>query len=144
MTPLEPGQSPGFLLWRVTLRWQRQVAAALAPMGLTHVQFVLLACTWWLNEHGEHPNQVAVARQAGTDIKMTSEVLRGLEARKLIRREPDPADSRANRVGVTARGAAMAPLAIAAVEQVDADFFSSGPAGNAARLLARLDGANPN
>lgn len=103
----------------------------------------MLVCTWWLNEHGEHPNQVEVARQAGTDIKMASEVLRGLEARKLIKREPDPADGRANRVRVTARGAAMAPRAITAVEQDDADFFSPGPAGHAARLLARLDDANP-
>jgi hypothetical protein len=70
---LPPGQSPGFLLWRVTLRWQREVAAVLAPMALTHVQFVLLACTWWLNDQGEHPNQMRVAEQAGTDPKMTSE-----------------------------------------------------------------------
>jgi len=28
--PLDPEESPGFLLWHVTLRWQRQIAAALA------------------------------------------------------------------------------------------------------------------
>ena len=55
---LEPADSPGFLLWHATLRWQRGVAAVLAPLDLTHVQFVLLACTWWLNTHGEHPNQL--------------------------------------------------------------------------------------
>ena len=47
--PLDPNDSPGFLLWHVTLRWQRDIATALAPLGLTHVQFVLLATTWWLN-----------------------------------------------------------------------------------------------
>jgi DNA-binding MarR family transcriptional regulator len=52
---------------------------ALAPLDLTHVQFVLLACTWWLNEQGERPSQIALAAQAGTDIKMTSQVLRSLE-----------------------------------------------------------------
>ena len=46
--PLDPQNSPGFLLWHVTLRWQRDIAAALAPLDLTHVQFVLLASTWWL------------------------------------------------------------------------------------------------
>ena len=50
--PLDPDDSPGFLLWHVTLRWQRDIAAALAPMGLTHVQFVLLATCWWLNSRG--------------------------------------------------------------------------------------------
>jgi hypothetical protein len=50
--PLDPEDSPGFLLWHVTLRWQREIAAALAPLGLTHVQFVLLAAAWWLNSRG--------------------------------------------------------------------------------------------
>jgi hypothetical protein len=53
-----PADSPGFLLWRATLRWQRGIAAVLAPLGLTHVQFVLLACTSWLNAQGEDPNQL--------------------------------------------------------------------------------------
>ena len=43
-----PERSPGFLLWRVTLAWQRAMRAALAPHDLTHVQFVLLTTTWWL------------------------------------------------------------------------------------------------
>jgi hypothetical protein len=30
---------------------------------------------------GQHPNQLAVARQADTDVKMTSQVLRTLEAK---------------------------------------------------------------
>ena len=93
--PLDPEDSPGFLLWHVTLRWQREIAAALAPLGLTHVQFVLLAATWWLNSRGEDPNQLSVARQAGTDVKMTSEVLRRLEAKGLIVRTVDAADTRA-------------------------------------------------
>src|SRR5256885_5403077 len=46
-------ESPGFLLWHATLRWQRDVASALAPLDLTHVQFMLLACGWWLNEQGD-------------------------------------------------------------------------------------------
>src|SRR5262249_4571528 len=39
--------SLGFLLWHATLRWQRLLSAALRPLGLTHVQFVLLAVLWW-------------------------------------------------------------------------------------------------
>ncbi|WP_199922808.1 MarR family winged helix-turn-helix transcriptional regulator [Streptomyces sp. NRRL S-87] len=124
---LPPAQSPGFLLWHVTLRWQRAVTAALAPLGLTHVQFVLLACTWWLNGEGGRPNQQAVARQAGTDVKMTSQVLRTLEAKGLVERETDPADTRAKHVRVTEAGAELAPRAIAAVEAVDAEFFARSP-----------------
>jgi DNA-binding MarR family transcriptional regulator len=135
---VQPAESPGFLLWHATLRWQRGIATALAPLGLTHVQFVLLACTWWLNGQGEHPSQQALARQAGTDVKMTSQVLRTLEAKGLVEREVDPADSRARRLRVTAAGAELAPRAIGAVEQVDAEFFSPVPRATVVELLGRL------
>jgi DNA-binding MarR family transcriptional regulator len=134
--PLDPEESPGFLLWHVTLRWQREIAAALAPLDLTHVQFVLLAATWWLNLRGEDPNQLGVARQAGTDVKMTSEVLRKLEAKGLIVRAVDAADTRARRLRVTKRGGELAVRAVAAVEGVDAVFFQATP--DPAALLAML------
>ncbi|SNY47389.1 MarR family winged helix-turn-helix transcriptional regulator [Paractinoplanes atraurantiacus] len=133
---LDPNDSPGFLLWHVTLRWQREITAALAPLDLTHVQFVLLATTWWLNAHGEPPNQLGVATQAGTDVKMTSQVLRKLEAKALIQREVDAADTRVKRLRVTERGAELAQEAIAVVEATDAAFFRSLPDPGA--LLAML------
>ncbi|MFE3767467.1 MarR family winged helix-turn-helix transcriptional regulator [Streptomyces sp. NPDC059104] len=135
---LRPADSPGFLLWHATLRWQRDIAAALAPIGLTHVQFVLLACAWWLNGQGEHPNQLTLARQAGTDVKMTSQVLRALEQKGLVEREVDPADTRAKRLRVTEAGAELAPRAIAAVEAADAEFFRVVPLDEALPILRRL------
>jgi DNA-binding MarR family transcriptional regulator len=136
--PLAPTESPGFLLWHATLRWQRGVLAALTPLGLTHVQFVLLACTWWLNQRGERPTQVRLAEQAGTDVKMTSQVIRTLEGKGLVEREIDPADTRARRLRVTGPGERLAPRAIAVVEAVDAEFFSDLPAADAVAFLARL------
>jgi DNA-binding MarR family transcriptional regulator len=134
--PLDPEDSPGFLLWHLTLRWQREIAAALTPLGLTHVQFVLLAAAWWLNSRGEDPNQLSVARQAGTDVKMTSEVLRKLEAKGLIVRTVDAADTRARRIRVTERGGELAMAAVTAVEGVDTAFFRAVP--DPAALLAML------
>ena len=139
---LHPSRSPGFLLWRAPQRWQRGVVAALAPLDLTHVGFVLLACTWWLNEQGERPTQVRLAAQAGTDIKMTSQVIRTLEKQGLVERDVDPADTRARRLRVTRRGARLAPRAIAVVERVDADFFSELPRGDAVKLLRPLAGVS--
>src|ERR687887_363891 len=115
-----------------------RIAEALAPLDLTHVQFVLLACAWWLNENGDVPNQVAVAAQAGTDIKMTSQVLRTLERKGLIEREVDSADTRARRVRVTKQGARLAPRAIAVVEAVDAEFFSELAPADAVDFLSRV------
>jgi len=118
-----PAASPGFLLWHVTLAWQRALAAVLVPLGLTHVQFVLLACSWWLSEQGEVPNQLTLARQAGTDIKMTSQVVRKLEDKGLLARKIDPADTRARRLRPTPAGVRLAQRAIAAVEAADERFF---------------------
>ncbi|MGI8648479.1 MAG: MarR family transcriptional regulator [Acidimicrobiales bacterium] len=141
--PLNPGDSPGFLLWHATLRWQRAIASALIPLRLTHVQFVLLACAWWLNTRGEHPNQLTLARHAGTDVKMASQVLRTLESKGLIEREVDRADTRAKRLRVTSLGADLAPRAIAAVEHVDAQFFRPVPLDDTLALLGRLAHPNP-
>jgi DNA-binding MarR family transcriptional regulator len=141
--PLEPSRSPGFLLWHATLRWQRDVAAALAPLQLTHVQFVLLASTWWLNEHGQRPNQIALAAFAGTDVKMTSQVVRSLERKRMIERQIDPIDTRARSLRVTRRGARLAPRAIDAVERVDAGFFAHVDRGAALALLRQLAAPSP-
>jgi DNA-binding MarR family transcriptional regulator len=123
--PEGPATSPGFLLWHLTLAWQRAVTAVLEPLQLTHVQFVLLACTWWLESQGQVPNQLQLARQAGTDVKMTSQVVRRLEAKGLLQRQVDPDDSRARRLRLTAEGQRLAQRAIAAVEETDARFFGA-------------------
>ncbi|MET7989955.1 MarR family winged helix-turn-helix transcriptional regulator [Amycolatopsis sp. NPDC005232] len=118
-----PDESPGFLLWRVTLAWQRVMRAALAPHDLTHVQFVLLTTTWWLTRSGEPPTQRQLAEQAGTDTMMTSQVVRKLADRGLLTRADDPADARAKRVQLTEAGSALVAKALHDVEDADARFF---------------------
>jgi DNA-binding MarR family transcriptional regulator len=127
--------SPGFLLWHATLRWQRAMRAALAPHGLTHVQFVLLASAWWLGEQGERPSQRRLAEHAGTDAMMTSQVVRALERDGLVDRVRDPADSRSVLVTVTDAGRTRLRSALADVEAADAGFFA--PVHDAA-LVPRL------
>ncbi len=117
--------SPGFLLWHATMRWQRAMRAALAPHDLTHVQFVLLASAWWLGDQGEQPSQRRLAEHAGTDAMMTSQVVRALERAGLVERLRDPADARSVRVTVTASGRTRLQGALADVEAADAAFFAS-------------------
>ncbi|MBE1710511.1 MULTISPECIES: MarR family winged helix-turn-helix transcriptional regulator [Mesorhizobium] len=135
-----PSESPGLLLWRTTMRWQRVMTAALAPLDLTHVQFVLLASAMWLGRNGEPPNQVQLAAQAGTEVKMTSDVVARLEAKGLIAREADPRDSRAKVIRVTPAGAAAAQRAIVAVETADAAFFEQVDEAQLVGLLQQLAG----
>ncbi len=135
-----PSRSPGLLLWRTTMHWQRVMTATLAPFDLTHAQFVLLASAMWLGRDGEPPNQVRLAAQAGTEVKMTSDVIARLEAKGLIAREADPRDSRAKVIRVTAAGAAAAQRAIVAVEAADAAFFAPADEARLVDQLRRLAG----
>jgi DNA-binding MarR family transcriptional regulator len=135
--------SPGFVLWHATLRWQSAMRAALAPHGLTHVQFVLLASIGWLAERGEPPTQRAVAEHAGADIAMTSQVVRSLEAKGLVARERGEGDARSWRLHLTEAGGERLAGALEAVEAADRAFFTHAPDPGAMpailRALARRD-----
>ena len=114
--------SPGLLLWQVTNSWQSSIRAALRPFDLTHVQFVLLASLTYLAREGP-VTQKQLADHAATDPMMTSQVVRALESKALVRRDSDPTDRRAKALTVTPAGAGLANRAVVAVEACDREFF---------------------
>lgn len=120
----EPNDNPGFLLWRVTNAWQRQIRAALEPLDLTHVQFVLLASLAWLSNQKPSIPQVLLAGHANTDVMMTSQVVRTLETKGYLERQTDPTDARAKLLSITPAGLAVVNVAIKKVEAVDQSFFA--------------------
>lgn len=130
-----PEDSPGFLLWQVSTAWRRAVEQALAPLGLTHPQFVALACLGWLTRDGTPVVQATLGRQMRTDPNTVSQVLRGLEARGLVARERG-VDDRTRRPRLTEEGAVLVARAVPVVEGVDAQFFAG--AADATHLLRRL------
>lgn len=134
--PHEAWDSPGFLLWHATLQWQREAAAALKPLGLTHVQFVLLGSLWWLTDHGGEPSQRELADHSGTDAMMTSQVVRALGERGLLDRVADAADARVWRLVLTSSGRELAQRGVRAMVALDEEFFA--PAGSPSRVLALL------
>ncbi|WP_238553616.1 MarR family winged helix-turn-helix transcriptional regulator [Fortiea contorta] len=119
-----PDDSPGFLLWQISNLWQRKMNAGLNHLGLTHVQFVLLAGLVWLNQDQETVTQAKLATHAKTDIMMTSKVLRALEQRGLVKREPDARDTRAKSLTITQSGYELTIEAIKIVDEIDRKFFS--------------------
>jgi DNA-binding MarR family transcriptional regulator len=127
--------SPGFLLWQVTNRWQAAIRSVLRDYNLTHVQFVLLASLTWLDQD-EPVTQRDLAAHAACDPMMTSQVLRALEARDLVARAVHPSDGRARAVRVTPAGASLANRANTAVEECDRTFF-----GTLGADVANLTGA---
>ena len=120
----KPDESPGFLLWQTMNLWQRKMRAALRESGLTHVQFVLLASTVWLNDHGREATQVMIARFAHADVMMTSQVLRSLEEKDLVLRLKTPDDTRAHLISPTEKGRRLIGKAIKVVEDTDSAFFA--------------------
>ena len=120
-----PEESPGFLLWQVSTRWRRQIEAALATLNLTHPQFVLLASVGWLTRDQALVTQVELARHCGTDITMTSQVLRALEKKGWIERVQKEGDERSKFPRLTARGKKLVEQALPLVESVDRQFFAS-------------------
>ena len=81
-----PKESPGYLLWRVSLAWRSVIEEVLKPLNLTHPQFVVLATTAWLTKSGDHINQIDISKASRLDPNTTSQILRGLEAKNLIKR----------------------------------------------------------
>lgn len=100
--------------------------AALKPHDLTHVQYVLLASLVWMQAHDSDLiiTQAELAEFAVTDRMMTSQVLRALEAKRLIRRDNHPSDGRARALQATAAGIIAAQRATSDVENADRIFFS--------------------
>lgn len=120
-----PEQSPGFLLWQVSTKWRRAIEVALASVNLTHPQFVLLASLGWLTRHHADVTQVELARYCGTDVNMTSQVLRSLEQKGYIERYRREGDERSKLPKLTEKGGSLVAQAIPLVEKVDDDFFGA-------------------
>ena len=118
-------ESTGYMLWRATMAWQREVRAVLEPHSLTHAQFVLLASAWWLGSIGEEVTQRRLGAHAGVDEMTTSQVVRRLEAAGLLRRAASERDARVRVVAVTDAGRASLAPAMRDVEAVGDAFFGA-------------------
>ncbi len=120
-----PEKSPGFLLWQVSTGWRRKVEAVLSTIGLTHPQFVLLASVGGLTRNQAEISQVELARHCGTDVTMTSQVLRSLEKKGFVERKQKKGDERSKYPMLTNKGAELVKKALPLVEKVDRDFFDT-------------------
>jgi MarR family transcriptional regulator, organic hydroperoxide resistance regulator len=107
--------TPGYLVWRLSMKWRAAVDRALAPLGLTHAQYVLLASLYGMELDGQRPTQRELADHTGLEALYVSKLARALDADGLIRRERDPADTRAVRLALTSRGQQVVQPAIAEV-----------------------------
>ena len=129
-----PDESPGYLLWCVSTQWRTAIEKVLKPLDLTHPQFVVLASTGWLTRGESRASQVDIGRKAGLDPNTTSQILRGLEAKKLIERVRT-SDERSKNPILTVLGSRRLKEALPAVENADAQFFALLSAEESQRLV---------
>lgn len=119
-----PKQSPGFLLWHISTSWRSSIEDVLKTFGLTHPQFVVLATTGWLTRSGELATQAAIGKMAALDPNTTSQIIKGLEKKGLIKRAAS-SDGRAKNPQLTPNGNELLAQALPAVEQEDGNFFNT-------------------
>jgi DNA-binding MarR family transcriptional regulator len=123
-----PEDSLAYLLWHVTHGWIRKLNATLAPLGMTHLQFILMASTAWLARSGS-VSQSRLAHFCTMDPMLISKTLRTLERHGMILRKNDPTDSRAKQLMLTKRGLSQFIRAVPDVELAYEEFFA--PIGKA-------------
>jgi DNA-binding MarR family transcriptional regulator len=112
----------GYLLWRVTTRLRAAVDRTLAPLGLTHAQYTLLASLYGFTQTGVQPSQRELADWTGLEPIFVSKLARALEAARLIVRAEHPADPRAVQLRLTRHGSATAQQAIALIQAFQEEF----------------------
>lgn len=134
-----PVRSFGFRLWHVQHAFMRRLEAALLPLGLTHMQYVVLRVADYLAQAGERPTQARLAAGTATDRMMVSKVLQLLEGKGLVVRPVHPDDARAHHVVLTEAGRRMVARSVPLAMRAQAEFF--GRLGNerVERLGATLD-----
>lgn len=130
MSTASKGPTPGYLVWRLSTKWRVAVDRALAPLGLTHAQYTVIASLYGMQRAGHSPSQRRLADHTGLEPLYVSKLARTLESAGLVLRTPDPADTRAVQLSLTDEGQEAARRAITVTH------------GLLDRLLAPLGGLN--
>jgi len=104
MSTVSEGATPGFLVWRLSMKWRVAVDRAVAPLGLTHAQYSLVASLYGMQRAGERPSQRRLADHTGLEPLYVSKLARALEAAGLLERTRDPRDPRAVQLTLTDQG----------------------------------------
>lgn len=88
----------------------------------------------WLTRGGDRVSQAAIGKMAGLDPNTALQIIKGLEQKGVISREPST-DSRVKNPLLTSKGREILNLALPAVETADAHFFSKLTAQEMEQLI---------
>ncbi len=136
-----PENAVGFILWRLTARYQRETDRAFAPLDLTNLQFVTLALAAWFERGGEGVSQAELARFGGIHPMQLSLMLKALEEKGFIARERSKTDTRAKLVTITRSGLQTLKQALPIAIEIQERLFGTDcrPGGKLHETLLALD-----
>lgn len=98
------------------MKWRVAVDRAVAPLGLTHAQYSLMASLNGMGRSGLQPSQRQLADHTGLEPLYVSKLARTLETAGLVARTRDPNDPRAMQLSLTEQGSDVTRRAIKVVQ----------------------------
>ncbi len=78
-SPNGPEDAFGLCIWLVTLAYQRRVEVQLRPLDLTHLQYVVVALSAWLNHTQGATSQRDIAAISGVQEAQVSLMVKALK-----------------------------------------------------------------
>jgi DNA-binding MarR family transcriptional regulator len=139
MTDRPHRPTPGFLVWRLAMRWRTAVDRAVAPLGLTHAQYSVLASLYGMVLAGQQPSQRQLADHTGLEPIYVSKLVRALEHAGLVERAGNPADTRAVRLALTPHGTDVVNRAIGVVADLQNQLMAPLGGVRGERTRAMVD-----
>ncbi|MDZ4840416.1 MAG: MarR family winged helix-turn-helix transcriptional regulator [Bacteroidota bacterium] len=115
--------SAGYMIYQVSLRWQRHLRIALESTGLTYPQFIVLSSIHFNEETETELTQQSIASITAMDKMMISQMLEALEKKKYISRTQGKSDSRSKAVKITKAGTDWIETYAHTVLASDQEFF---------------------
>ncbi len=114
---------PGFLLWQVSKLWQRTLNAALKDLELSSTQAVILGNIVRMTGQKRSVTQITLSAVTKIDPMTTSQAIRTLEKKKLIKRIVAEEDRRAFSIQPTTQGVKVTIEALQRIAQAHEEFF---------------------
>ncbi len=99
-----PENSVGFWIWRMSLAYQNQVESVLRDLDLTHLQFLILVLSGWLNVTAPPVHQSDLVAISGVKAAQVSLMIKALKAKGLISQTMSTSDTRARVIVLTPEG----------------------------------------
>jgi DNA-binding MarR family transcriptional regulator len=119
----DPEENAGFLMWQVSMLWQRKLKNGLDTLGITHGQFLLLAALSYLSTQKNVVSQQDLAKHVRIDKMMTSKILRTLQKKGLLSRKKNKTDTRVRTLALSESGETLLAQSFKLVDRIDNDFL---------------------